>query len=146
MNYYKKVAKQKGYNVGNEAGQIGDDVFERLVRETWESSTQDRGFITASAVRPGTVKFGSLPKFFSKHLLADDLGVAADKSYMWKLVTTNLDEVTGMDRKIIERLLGKTKNPMDTLVDGISNLSAQVRNSEAFDNMVIKSNLIKRRI
>ena len=48
-----------------------------------------------------------------------------------------------MDRKIIERLLGKTKNPMDTLVDGISNLSAQVRNSEAFDNMVIKSNLRK---
>ena len=48
-----------------------------------------------------------------------------------------------MDRKIIERLLGKTKNPMDTLVDGISNLSAQVRNSEAFDKMVVKSNLRK---
>jgi hypothetical protein len=140
MNYYKKVAKQKGYNVGNEAGQIGDDVFERLVRETWESSTQDRGFITASAVRPGTVKFGSLPKFF-KASVADDLATA-DKSFV-ETVTTNLDEVTGMDRKIIERLLGKTKNPMDTLVDGISNLSAQVRNSEAFDNMVIKSNLRK---
>jgi hypothetical protein len=140
MNYYKKVAKQKGYNVGNEAGQIGDDVFERLVRETWESSTQDRGFITASAVRPGTVKFGSLPKFF-KASVADDLATA-DKSFV-ETVTTNLDEVTGMDRKIIERLLGKTKNPMDTLVDGISNLSAQVRNSEAFDNMVIKSNARK---
>jgi hypothetical protein len=140
MNYYKKVARQKGYNVGNEAGQIGDDVFERLVRETWESSTQDRGFITASAVRPGTVKFGSLPKFF-KASVADDLATA-DKSFV-ETVTTNLDEVTGMDRKIIERLLGKTKNPMDTLVDGISNLSAQVRNSEAFDKMVIKSNLLK---
>jgi len=140
MNYYKKVARQKGYNVGNGPGQIGDDVFERLVRETWESSTQDRGFITASAVRPGTVKFGSLPKFF-KASVADDLATA-DKSFV-ETVTTNLDEVTGMDRKIIERLLGKTKNPMDTLVDGISNLSAQVRNSEAFDNMVIKSNARK---
>ena len=140
MNYYKRVAKQKGYNVGNAPGQIGDDVFERLVRETWESSTQDRGFITASAVRPGTVKFGSLPKFF-KASVADDLATA-DKSFI-ETVTTNLDEVTGMDRKIIERLLGKTKNPMDTLVDGISNLSAQVRNSEAFDNMVIKSNARK---
>jgi hypothetical protein len=137
MNYYKKVAKQKGYNIGNAPGQIGDDVFERLVKETWESATQDRGFITASAVRPGTVKFGSLPKFF-KASVADDLATA-DKSFV-ETVTTNLDEVTGMDRKIIERLLGKTKNPMDTLVDGISNLSAQVRNSEAFDNMVIKSN------
>jgi len=137
MNYYKKVAKQKGYNVGNAPGQIGDDVFERLVRETWETATQDRGFITASAVRPGTVKFGSLPKFF-KASVADDLATA-DKSFV-ETVTTNLDEVTGVDRKIIERLLGKTKNPMDTLVDGISNLSAQVRNSEAFDNMVIKSN------
>jgi hypothetical protein len=140
MNYYKKVARQKGYNVGNGPGQIGDDVFERLVRETWESSTQDRGFILSSAVRPGTVKFGSLPKFF-KASVADDLATA-DKSFV-ETVTTNLDEVTGMDRKIIERLLGKTKNPMDTLVDGISNLSAQVRNSEAFDNMVIKSNLRK---
>ena len=140
MNYYKKVARQKGYNVGNEAGQIGDDVFERLVKETWETATQDRGFITASAVRPGTVKFGSLPKFF-KASVADDLATA-DKSFV-ETVTTNLDEVTGMDRKIIERLLGKTKNPMDTLVDGISNLSAQVRNSEAFDNMVIKSNARK---
>ena len=140
MNYYKKVAKQKGYNVGNAPGQIGDDVFERLVKETWESATQDRGFITASAVRPGTVKFGSLPKFF-KASVADDLATA-DKSFV-ETVTTNLDEVTGMDRKIIERLLGKTKNPMDTLVDGISNLSAQVRNSEAFDKMVVKSNLRK---
>ena len=141
MNYYKKVAKQKGFKLGNNPGEIGDDVFERLVRETWESSTQDKGFITSSVVRPGTVKFKSLPEFFSKSL-ADDLGMAADKSYI-KTITTNLDEVTGMDRKIIERLLGKTKNPMDTLVDGISNLSAQVRNSEAFDNMVIKSNLRK---
>ena len=140
MNYYKKVAKQKGFKLGNNPGEIGDDVFERLVRETWESASQDRGFITASSVRPGTVKFGSLPKFF-KASVADDLATA-DKSYI-ETVTTNLDEVTGMDRKIIERLLGKTKNPMDTLVDGISNLSAQVRNSEAFDEMVIKSNLRK---
>ena len=141
VNYYKKVAKQKGFKLGTGPGEIGDDVFERLVRETWESATQDKGFITSSAVRPGTVKFKSLPEFFSKSL-ADDLGVAADKSYI-KTITTNLDQVTGMDRKVIERLLGKTKNPMDTLVDGISNLSAQVRSSEAFDNMVIKNNQLK---
>ena len=141
VNYYKKVAKRKGFKLGTGPGEIGDDVFERLVRETWESSTQDKGFITSSVVRPGTVKFKSLPEFFSKSL-ADDLGMAADKSYI-KTITTNLDEVTGMDRKIIERLLGKTKNPMDTLVDGISNLSAQVRSSEAFDNMVIKNNQLK---
>ena len=82
----------------------------------------------------------SVPKFF-KASVADDLATA-DKSYIGT-ISTNLDEVTGMDRKIIERLLGKTKNPMDTLVDGISNLSAQVRSSEAFDNMVIKSNARK---
>ena len=51
MNYYKKVAKQKGFiTVGNEAwSEIGDDVFERLVRETWEKATQDKGFITESS-------------------------------------------------------------------------------------------------
>ena len=142
MNYYKKVAKQKGFKLGNNPGEIGDDVFERLVRQTWKSASQDRGFITASSVRPGTVKL-TLPDFFKKSI-KDEI---TDKSYIGTgkggNKFNNLDEVTGMDRKIIERLLGKTNNPMDTLVDGISNLSAQVRNSEAFDNMVIKSNLRK---
>ena len=50
VEYYKKVATQKGYKVGNKTGELGDEVFERLVRQTWESATMDKGFITASKV------------------------------------------------------------------------------------------------
>ena len=140
VEYYKKVAKQKGYKVGNKVGELGDEVFERLVRQTWESATMDKGFITASKVTPGTVKFGSLPKFFTESVASNlDNG---SKSYI-NTVTTNLAEVTGTDKQVIQKLLGKNKNPMSTLVDGVSNLSAQVRSGQAFDDMVIKNNQLK---
>ena len=140
VEYYKKVATQKGYKVGNKTGELGDEVFERLVRQTWESATMDKGFITASKVTPGTVKFGSLPKFFTESV-ADNLDNGS-KSYI-NTVTTNLAEVTGTDKQVIQKLLGKNKNPMSTLVDGTANLSAQVRSGQAFDEMVIKNNQLK---
>ena len=140
VEYYKKVAKQKGYKVGNKTGELNDEVFERLVRQTWESATMDKGFVTASKVTPGTVKFKSLPKFFTDSV-ADNLDNAS-KPYI-NTVTTNLAEVTGMDKQVIQKLLGKNKNPMSTLVDGVSNLSAQVRSGQAFDEMVIVNNRLK---
>ena len=157
VNYYKKVAKQKGYQVTDgptikvkeidpatgkqiEVTKLGDDLFEKAVRDTWEGATMDKGFITASGVTPGTVKLASLPKFFTDSVL-DNLA-NAKLPYIAKNVS-NLSEVTGMDKKIIQRLLGKNKNPMSTLVEGVSNLSAQVRSGQAFDEMVIKNNKLK---
>jgi len=157
VNYYKKVAKQKGYQVTDgptikvkemdpvtgkkiEVTKLGDDLFEKAVRDTWEGATMDKGFITASSAAPGTVKFGSLPRFFTDSVL-DNLDNA--KLPYIKGRVSNLSEVTGMDKKMIQRLLGKNKNPMSTLVDGVSNLSAQVRSGRAFDEMVIKNNKLK---
>ena len=140
VNYYRRVAKQKGYNVGNGPGQIGDDVFERLVKQTWQDATLDKGFITASKVSPGTVKLKTLPEFFTESV-SKNLN-NADKKYIGT-VTSNLSEVTGVDKAIIQRLLGKNKNPMSTLVDGVSNLSAQVRSGQAFDEMVKRNNILK---
>ena len=144
VNYYKKVAKQKGYKVGNGPGELNDALFERLVKNTWEGASLDKGFITASDALPGSVKFGvdkgGLPEFFSKSV-ASNLKNASKKHI--QSVTTNLSEVSGMDKKIILRLLGKNKNPMSTLVDGITNLSAQVRSGQAFDDMVILNNTLK---
>ena len=154
IRYYKKIAKQKGYEItdgltktvrkidpktGKEISvtAFGDDAFENVVRQTWEKATMDKGFITTSGAKPGTVKFKDLPKFFTDSV-ADNLD-NAKKNYI-STKTTSLSEITGFDKKIIQRLLGKNKNPMSTLVDGVSNLSAQVRSGEAFDQMLLKSN------
>ena len=63
MNYYKKVAKQKGYNVGNEAGQIGDDVFERLVRQTWRKLHKTEVLLQHQQLDQAQLNW-SVPKFF----------------------------------------------------------------------------------
>ena len=137
---FKRIAKEKGYKVGNGKGELGDSVFENLVRQTWETATMDKGFIAKNSITPGTVKIGSLPEFFLKSV-ADNLNNPT-KNHI-KTVVTNLSEVTGTDVNVIKQLLGKTKNPMSTLVEGVSNLSAQVRSGQAFDEMVIQNNKLK---
>ncbi len=145
VNYYKRVARQKGYNVAApgkkpEPGQLGDDVFEKLVDQTWRQATMDKGFITKSQVKPGTVKLGSVPEFFTKSVRSNLDN--ASKKFIGTEVS-NLSELTKVDKLVIQRLLGKNKNPMSTLVDGVTNLSAQVRSGQAFDEMVIKNNILK---
>jgi len=144
VDYYKKIAAQKGYDVEK----LGNEVFERLVANTWRGATMNKGFITSSGFKPGQVIFGApgvkegggLPEFLAKSV-ASDLN-NGNKTYI-KSVTTSLEDVTGVDKEVIQKLLGKTKNPMSTLVDGVTNLSAQVRSGQAFDDMVIKNNELK---
>jgi len=133
--YYKKVAKQKGFTG------ISDETFEKLVMQTWRTATLDKGFIlgTKKALAPGIVKFGSIPEFLTESV-ANTLS-GKNKSYV-RTIVSNLEEVSGVHREIIDNLLGKTKNPMSTLVDGVSNLSAQVRSGQAFDEMVRKNNIL----
>ena len=140
VDEFKRIAKEKGYKVGNKAGEIGDSVFENLVRQTWETATMDKGFIAKNTIKPGVVKIGALPEFFLKSV-ADNLDNPTKKHI--QTVTSNLSEITGTDVKVIQQLLGKSKNPMSTLVEGVTNLSAQVRSGQAFDEMVIKNNQLK---
>ena len=54
-----------------------------------------------------------------------------------------ISEVTGVARPIINKLLGKSKNIMSTIVEGTNNLSTQVRTNEYWDNLVKKSDEMK---
>jgi len=139
LDYYKKVAKQKGYDVGPGPNQIGDDVFEGLVDRSWREASMDKGFVTATGVLPGTPRV-TLPNFLTDSVL-DNLD-NAKKGYIASK-TKNLSDITGADLKAVKNLLGKSRNPMSTLVEGVSNLSAQVRSGQSFDNMMIKSNKLK---
>ena len=47
------------------------------------------------------------------------------------------------DKKVIDELLGKTKNPMQTILAGTSKLSLIVRRNEFFDDLVRKSDQLK---
>ena len=54
-----------------------------------------------------------------------------------------ISEVTGVARPIINKLLGKSKNIMSTIVEGTNNLSAQVRSNEYWDNLLKQSDEMK---
>ena len=54
-----------------------------------------------------------------------------------------ISEVSGVARPIINKLLGKSKNIMSTIVEGTNNLSTQVRTNEYWDNLVKKSDEMK---
>ena len=60
-----------------------------------------------------------------------------------KMDNALLSELTGVARPVIDKLLGKSKNAMSTIVEGTNNLSYQVRSNEYWDNMLKKSDEMK---
>ena len=50
-----------------------------------------------------------------------------------------MEELTGAAKSAIQKLLGKAKNPMSTILEGTNNLSAQIRSNEFFDNLILKN-------
>jgi hypothetical protein len=43
-----------------------------------------------------------------------------------------MSDLTGYARPIVEKLLGKAKNPMSSILEGTNNLSVQVRSNQFF--------------
>ena len=135
FDFYKTTAKSKGYD-------LSDEFIERLVKDTWEQATLDKGFVLGSKVKQGQVKLKSFPKFLTKMPKESVLDDLVDPTFAAR-TTTNLAEVTGVAKPVIQKLLGKTNSPINTLVEGVSNLSPQAFSGEAFDSMVRKSNQLK---
>jgi hypothetical protein len=69
--------------------------------------------------------------------------VAKEVTDPTKMDNALLSEVTGVARPIIDKLLGKSKSAMSTIVEGTNNLSFQVRQNEYWDNMLKKSDKMK---
>ena len=69
--------------------------------------------------------------------------VAAEVVDPKKMDNALLSEVTGVARPVIDKLLGKSKSAMSTIVEGTNNLSFQVRQNEYWDNMLKKSDEMK---
>jgi hypothetical protein len=125
---YKFIAKQKGII-------LSDETAETLVNKTWMGASIDKGFKLGVGA-PGVVRLRA-PDFMRKSV-QDVIDPATYKEGATE--ATNLAELTGMSQQVVKRLLGKSKSPMNSIVEGVENLSAQVRENEFYDNLIAKNN------
>jgi hypothetical protein len=132
---YKQIASQKGLQLTNKQA-------EDLVDQTWRGAYLTKGFVMSgqnASEALGQVRFKSVPKF----LIDSVANEIMDKSKLSRTQTSNLSKISGVAQPVIKKLLGKTKNPMTSLVEGTANLSSQVRQNEYWDELVKKNNKLK---
>ena len=119
---------------------LSDELAEEMVHEVWKGASMPKGFLLGKG--QGQVRFRNLPKFMLNSV-ADDV---TQSNVMLRTGTkgaeANLSELSGVAKPIIQKLLGKAKNPMSSILEGTNNLSAQVRSNEFFDNLILKNNKI----
>ena len=127
---FKRVAALKGL-------ELSDELAEQMVGEVWRGATLTPGF-KLGVREPAQVRFKSLPDFMQQSLVNKNVKV-------WEQSSSNLAELTGVAKPIIQKLLGKAQNPMSTILEGTNNLSAQIRSNEFFDNLILKNNSLKKR-
>ena len=121
---------------------ITDDMGKRIVDDMWQSAELSPGL--KLNLESATVKT-SVPDFVLKSV-ADEISdpkklLTVDGAPL--RTTAQLSEVTGVARPIIDKLLGKNKTIMSTLVEGTNNLSSFVRKNEYWDNMLKDSDRMK---
>ena len=129
VNDFKYVANQKGIILSDEAA-------ETLVNKVWVGASIDKGF-KLGVTAPGVVR-ARVPDFMRKSV-QDVIDPATYKEGATE-GTVPLTELTGMSQQVVKRLLGKSRSPMNSIVEGVENLSAQVRENEFYDNLIKKNN------
>ena len=129
---FKRVAALKGL-------QLSDELAEEMVGEVWRNASLPTG-LKLGQRSPAQVRFGSVPDFMHKSLFDK-----VTQKTVRGMSPTNMEEITGVARPIITKLLGKAQNPMSSILEGTNNLSAQIRSNEFFDNLILKNNVLKSR-
>jgi hypothetical protein len=118
---------------------LSNELAEQMVREVWEGASLPKGFKIGQRA-PATVRLASAPDFMQKSL-ADKI----TQKNVRGMSSTDMSEITGVARPIIQKLLGKAKNPMSSILEGTNNLSAQIRSNEFFDSLILLNNGLKAR-
>ena len=121
---FKQVALQNGRPITDEQANYFVD---RLVK----TARLPKGF---RMDKPSDPIF-QIPDFFVGKTVLDD--AVTDKGF------ASLSSLPAENRKIIEELLGKTKNPMQTILGGTARLSLITRRNEFFQDLVSKSDELK---
>jgi len=129
---FKDIAAQKGL-------QLNDDLARDMVDDVWKGASMPKGFTLGKTTAPGQVRFQNVPAFMTKSL-ADKI----DQKTIADRTTTNIEELSGVAKPVIQKLLGKAKNPMSSIVEGTNNLSMQVRSGQFYDDLILTNNKLKR--
>ena len=144
-NQFKQIAKQQNII-------LNDETAEKLVDRVISTADLEKGFKLKS---PSDVYF-KIPDFFVAKSFADRAAKLKPKK---RIVTETaqvlpkrmqlsdipdkkiiIDKVEVNRREIIEKLLGKTNDPMSTILIGTNRLASIIRRNEMFDNLLRKSN------
>jgi hypothetical protein len=125
-NMFKEVALQNGKEITDEQANY---YVERLVK----TARLPKGF---RMDKPSDPVF-QIPDFFVGKTVLDE--AVTDKGF------ASLSSLPAENRKVIEELLGKTKNPMQTILGGTARLSLITRRNEFFQDLVAKSDELKAR-
>jgi len=123
---FKQVALQNGRPITDEQANYFVD---RLVK----TARLPKGF---RMDKPSDPIF-QIPDFFVGKTVLDD--AVTDKGF------ASLSSLPAENKKIIEELLGKTKNPMQTILGGTARLSLITRRNQFFQDLVSKSDELKTR-
>jgi len=130
---FQDIAAQKGLK-------LNDELARDMVDEVWKGARLPKGFTVGARTAPGQIRFDKgVPAFLTKSL-ADkiDQKKIADRAFQ-----TNLEEISGVAKPVIQKLLGKATNPMSSIVEGTANLSSMVRSNQFFDDLILKNNKLK---
>ena len=125
-NMFKEVALQNGKEITDEQANF---YVERLVK----TARLPKGF---RMDKPSDPVF-QIPDFFVGKTVLDE--AVTDKGF------ASLSSLPKENRQIIEELLGKSKNPMQTILGGTARLSLITRRNEFFQDLVAKSDELKSR-
>ena len=144
-NQFKQIAKQQNII-------LNDETAEKLVDRVISTADLERGFKLKS---PSDVYF-KIPDFFVAKSFADraanlkpkkrivtETAQVLPKRMQLSDIPNKLIVVDGVQvnrREIIEKLLGKTNDPMSTILIGTNRLASIIRRNEMFDNLLRKSN------
>ena len=145
----KSILPFLSYTPSREAVKAAEDLFIQTGKNEGKTVTREQaqGYVKTildTAKLPGGFKMNKpndpyfkIPTFFVGKTAMKD---AADFNG-----TINIANITKQaDREVFENLLGKNKNPMQTILAGTSRLSVISRRNVFFDNIIKESDVLKK--
>ena len=128
---FQDIAAQKGLK-------LNDDLARDMVDNVWKGASLPKGF-KLGVGGPGQVRFTDVPAFMTK-----SMANKITQKTISDPTSANLEELSGIAKPVIQKLLGKAQNPMSSIVEGTANLSSQVRSNQFFDDLILKNNKLKK--
>ena len=145
---FQDIAATKIDDVTGKPMVLSDDVAREMVEEVWRGAELPKGFTLGERTAPGQIRFKNMPAFLTKSLRdkisQKDISTSFVGGRKVGSPDINMEELTGAAKSAIQKLLGKAKNPMASMVEGTNNLSAMVRSNQFFDDLILKNNELKK--